>query len=110
MGQDKQDRGPEWVMLGVPRADGKVAIYASKELNHAELTHETDEYDLDSWLAQPSPRAPRQRIELTVNMRTFVVVVADTYAEALAGLLNVWSPEPDSERQALDPAVKAIAS
>jgi hypothetical protein len=99
---------PDWVMLGVPTPNGQVAIYASKELNHAELTHETDEDDLREWLAWPVSRVPRQRIELTVEMRTYVVITADTYAQAFRVLFDEWSPEPG--RSELEPAVKAIES
>jgi len=99
---------PDWVMLGIPTPDGRVAIYASKELNHAELTHETER---DDYLWSPYDliqRIPRRRIELTVNMRTYYVVTADTYAEAFRSLFDAWSPEP--VRPELEPAVKAIES
>jgi hypothetical protein len=99
---------PDWVMLGVPTPNGQVAVYASKELNHAELTHET-EMDEYLWLwSDLIQRVPRRRIELTVEMRTYVVVIADTYAEAFRILFDEWSPEP--ARSELEPAVKAIES
>jgi hypothetical protein len=99
---------PDWVMLGVPTPDGKVAIYASKELNHAELTHEIEQDDV-FWRYDQRPRfPPRTRIELTVEMRTYVIVTADTYAQAFRVLFDEWSPEPG--RTAIDASMKAISS
>lgn len=98
---------PDWVMLGVPTPDGRVAVYASKELNQAELTHETEFDDIYAWY-EPVIRVPRHRIELTVEMRTYVVVTADTYAQAFRVLFDEWSPE--TGRPALEPAVKAIGA
>lgn len=99
---------PDWVMLGVPTPDGRVAIYASKELNQAELSHET-EFDVDiyGWY-RPPIRNPHTRIELTVEMRTYVIVTADSYQEAFQRLFNHWSPE--TARTAIDPSMKAISS
>ena len=82
-------------MLGSPNADGSVTLFASVELSTAELSQETD------WVERPDhyrtcitpPREPaRVRIFLTVEMKRFVVVHAATYAEALAKLMDVWSP------------------
>lgn len=99
---------PDWVMLGVPTPDGRVAIYASKELNQAELTHET-ELDDNFWRYDQRPMfRPIERIELTVQMRTYYIVTADTYAQAFRVLFDEWSPEPS--RPELEPAVKAIES
>ena len=93
---------PAWVILGTPVGNGQVAVYASKDLNDAVLTRELDEelgWGLDArsphWLPGP------QRIELTVGMRTYTVVVADTYQQALRTLFDTWSPDP--ARPALPP-------
>jgi hypothetical protein len=83
---------PDWVMLGVPRPGGGVRLYASRELTHAELElrleHDVRAF-LDGDLAGLS-----ERMDINVGMRHFTLVEADTYPEALAHLLDVWSPEP----------------
>lgn len=97
---------PDWVVLGTSIPDDKVAVYASKDLNHAELSQEMDH----SWdnLASHPFREPSRRIELTVEMRKFTVVVADTYADAFRHLFDAWSP--DDDRVALDAPQRAIGS
>lgn len=96
---------PDWVVLGTPTTDGKVAIYASKDLTEAELRYEA-EHDYD-FLAMRTVLLSR-RIELTVGMRTYTVVVADTYEQALRHLFDTWSPEPD--RPTIEPAQRAISA
>ncbi|MBF9135292.1 hypothetical protein I0C86_41310 [Plantactinospora sp. S1510] len=85
-------QSPDWVILGVPTPDGQVVICASKDLNHAELAAELDEYDWGGFLGR---RTPTRRYELTVEMRSYVLVLADTYQEALRKLFGVWSPDID---------------
>jgi hypothetical protein len=88
---------PDWVVLGLPTGDGRVAVYASKELNQAELASEVDhdEIRLDRlWMSDRS-YPPVKRHTLSVEMRTYVIVVADTYPDALRRLFETWTPEPD---------------
>lgn len=94
---------PDWVVLGAHQHDGKVAVYASKDLTDAELRYDID-YDDDPYeFAYIRHRCVRRGIyHVTVGMRTFTVVVADTYEQALRTLFETWSPEPDpAERLAL---------
>jgi hypothetical protein len=86
---------PDWVVLGVPAADGKVAVLASKDLNEAELSREVD-YVHDFW-GGARIRALPARNTLTVEMRTYTVVVADSYAEAFRTLFDTWSPDADRQ-------------
>lgn len=95
---------PDWVVLGGPAPDGKVAVYASKDLNQAELAHEMD-HPWDIRVSHPF-REPARRITLTVEMRSYTVVVADTYADAFRHLFDAWSP--DDDRLALDAPQRAI--
>lgn len=92
---------PDWVMLGVPQPNGKGAIFASTDLTEAELRHETEMDKWARWSLVPPTRHLVTRIFLEVQMRTYVMVVADTYAEALATLLREWKPERQSQH-ALD--------
>lgn len=86
---------PDWVMLGVPRPDGSVMIFASVELRDAELRHEVDDLDLEALSRDRDWRVPwaRRRFFLTVELKTYVMAHGATYAEALARLMREWSPE-----------------
>jgi hypothetical protein len=87
---------PDWVVLGTPWQDGKVAILASKHLTAAELELVV-EVDDDIMLADPDPLwLERRRCTLTVEMPTFTLIVADTYEQAFRALFDEWSPEPDT--------------
>lgn len=84
---------PDWVVLGCPTADGKVAVFASKDLDQAELETETEairEYYSGQWL-----RNLPTRTTLTVELRTYVIATGDTYEEAMRRLFAHWTPEPD---------------
>lgn len=98
------DPSPDWVVLGTPTDDGKVAVYASKDLTDAELRYEA-EYNHTGRFGEVL-RLLHRRIELTVGLNTYVIVVADTYEQALRRLFDAWSPEPD--RLAIEPPRRAI--
>lgn len=93
---------PDWVVLGSPHQNG-VMILASKDLTQAELEFERD--DLMAW-GRVEAVASHYRITLTVEMRTYVVVFADTYAEAWQRLFQQWQPEEPTAiegRRAIEP-------
>lgn len=88
---------PEWVMVGfpadatlVPCEPGQVVVLASTKLSRAELEYTERTYHFDSW--EQFTRAFRPHHTLAVELDDFVVVVADTYPEALAKLLTHWTP------------------
>lgn len=85
---------PDWVVLGTPAGDGKFAVIASKDLNEAELGREVDY--IEDWTGSRI-RTPAVRNTLTVEMRTYTVVVADSYAEAFRTLFATWSPDADRQ-------------
>jgi len=90
---------PDWVMMGVPHGGG-VRLYASRELNAAELEMARDYVEVDPFdLFEPARLTPWQ-IKLTVEMRTFYVIEALTYQDAFAGLFKTWSPD-DARRKEL---------
>lgn len=103
----EQDRYlPDWVVLGAPAGDGKVVVYASKDLTHAEIQTTVDRDDVFMW---PDSRweFSQRRIELTVGLKTYTVVVADTYEQAFRTLFDAWTPGP-AERPAIEAPQRAI--
>jgi hypothetical protein len=68
---------PDWTITGAPYGDGRVAVWASKNLTDAQIVS----------------TAGRHSMELT--MEDFVVFVAPTYEEALRALFESWSPTDD---------------
>jgi hypothetical protein len=83
---------PEWVIMGGIRNDGKVMLVASTSLTRAVLRIE-DLYNRSEVFDFTKPFLPVSRqCELTVTMPTFVMIVADTYEEALRNLFTQWSP------------------
>ncbi len=97
---------PDWVMFGTPWSGGKVALLASKELTEAELVREVEE--ITDWYDNPIREEP-VRMELTVAMRTYTMVVADTYEQALKTLFDTWSPTQAAPKQ-ISPTRQAIES
>ncbi|MEU3452151.1 hypothetical protein ABZ671_00710 [Micromonospora sp. NPDC006766] len=98
-GADYGQPSPAWIVLGTPVGNGQVAVYASKDLSGAELTREEDPFETMLGGLPPYHHAGPHRIELTVGMHRYTVVVADTYEQAFHRLFATWSPEP--ERPAL---------
>jgi hypothetical protein len=101
---------PEWVMVGFPARDdlvpcrpGQVAILASTTMTQAQMEYTARSYDFRDWADFTRNFKPHHTI--AVELDDFVVVVADTYAEALALLFERWMP---TERAEL-PAATAIA-
>jgi hypothetical protein len=101
---------PEWVMVGfpadpdlVPCRPGQVVILASTRLTQAQMEYTARSYDFADWADFQRNFKPHHT--LAVELDDFVVVVADTYAEALAKLLQTWMP---TERPAIEPARAAL--
>lgn len=95
---------PEWVMVGfpadpalVPCSPGQVVILASTKLTQAQMEYTARRYDFRDWADFARNFKPHHT--LAVELDDFVVVVADTYAEALVELFRDWMP---TERPALE--------
>lgn len=87
---------PGWVVLGTPADDlGRVRVYASKSLTYAELRAQA-RVRISVSVPGLAPEVLLQRLDLTAGLRSYVVVEADSYAEAFAGLVGIWDPEPSS--------------
>ncbi len=90
---------PDWVICGIPW-DGKVAILASTELDRAELEAQRDIFDpIDPYDFTEPIRLSPTRYTLTVQMRQFVLVVADTYEQAFRSLFEQWTPQRTDHAQ-----------
>lgn len=84
---------PDWVMLGIPSSDGRVVLMASKELTQAELSMEA-EVDPFDWRLDPYRIVnPIRRYFVTAEMKTYVIIVANTYGAALTTLMRQWQPD-----------------
>lgn len=94
--------GPDWVMLGVPMDDGRVQLWASKDLSQADLdmARTLHDYAFKPWEYVPS--APTY--VLTTRMGRIEAVIADTYGEALQILMQTWNPDTPTERLGLNAA------
>jgi hypothetical protein len=81
---------PDFVLLGAGQLpDGSVEVWASIELNHAELEAETRVRDIewpDALGAGVLPAVSSVAYTLRAGLRTFVIVRAPTYRAALANL------------------------
>lgn len=88
---------PAWVLVGGPTRDGQVELYASRELDRAQLAACLHLHGKAGTVSK-SP-SPVVTYVLTANVRRFVRVTAPTYAEALVMLGMVWQPgdEPAPE-------------
>lgn len=74
----------------VPCAHGQVAILASTRLTQAQMEYTARSYDFRDWEEFRRDFKPHHTI--AIELDDFVVVVADTYAEALAKLFANWMP------------------
>jgi hypothetical protein len=99
---------PDWVIAGSPTDDGRVMVIASRRLRHATLREDTgyDEYMLSPLLIDAIRRPRNPRYTLEVEMADFIMVIGDTYQDAMRNLFNEWQPR-HNEQPAID-ARKAI--
>lgn len=99
--EDRTRMPPDFVICGAPRANGGVAIFASRELTQAELNAELIEHtDIYGILAAVEPNPVDVRYVLTATTKSFVQVVAEDYVSALRRLFEEWTP-PTADRVAL---------
>ena len=101
---------PDWVILGTPWGDGKVAVIASTELNEAELRMMRPEWEeLTPGRLLHKRREDDDHTVLHVVMERWTLIVADSYELALRALFMRWSPQP-SEPARLPPGRASEAS
>jgi|SRR5690606_29380844 len=95
---------PDFVILGVPHSDGKVMVLASTELREAELQYEA-EYAESLYLSRPE--RVWQEYRLTTRMHGYVMVIGDSYPDALSKLFGQWSPS-EHPQDVLDAVVRRV--
>lgn len=98
---------PDWVLLGV-QADDKFHVYASDELNMAELEAVVRQpWEELGYPYEPIERSHLKHIRLGAELRRFTVTIGDSYADALSKLMNTWHP-PETKRKKLPEGQRAL--
>jgi hypothetical protein len=78
------------VLTGHRTDEGKVRVYASRDLRGAEFTIEEDWEDR---FLEVFPLLINRKITLALVMTKFVMIEADSYAAAMEHLFKTWSPD-----------------
>lgn len=99
---------PDWVMCVfaarpdlVPCSPGQVVILASTKMTQAQMEYTARSFRFTDWADFQRNFKPHHT--LAVELDDFVVVVADSYAEALAKLFAHWMPPERPELVAKTP-------
>jgi hypothetical protein len=92
---------PDFVLVGVPRPDGTVELWASTELSYAELEAEIKYRpylleDLIGRIDYPAPEPMSRTFTLRAGLRKFMIVRAPDYRAALEALITNPSWDPGS--------------
>lgn len=82
---------PDFVLFGIQDPLGGVILFASAQLSQAELKSEAERMDLIPVGARLA-RVPVVKTTLHVEMRSFTMIRAETYMDALRSLGDVWQP------------------
>lgn len=96
---------PDFVIAG-GQQDGKFVLIASRRLEDVEIT-EKREY-LDEWRRYGYKLLAYEKIDIKASVHDYVVIAADSYAQAWSDLFAQWSPEPDEARE-ISPSQPAIS-
>lgn len=87
---------PDWVMSGARTGDGRYAVMASRSMIDGLIEMERDFGSYSDGFAIRSAPGPTV-FTLTSRFRTYVLVVADSYGEALLTLMRQWNADdPDN--------------
>ncbi|MDE1673781.1 hypothetical protein [Nocardia gipuzkoensis] len=81
---------PDFVILGLPKPDGGVIVYASKDLRRAELDYFAEYGENAAFLARPRPI--RRGYTLTTEMGRIAIATGTDYADAMRNLFTMWQP------------------
>lgn len=87
------DEVPDFVMVGLPGANGMVRLFASRTLTRAQLQRRVAGIMLIPVTPNPNgPKAcvPDVRLAVVAEMKDFTQVVGDTYRDALRSLMELW--------------------
>jgi hypothetical protein len=87
---------PDFVLFGIADTTGGVLLFASDQMSQAELQSRVEKIDLIP-VAQVLARVPDRRTTLRVELRSFTMIRAETYIDALRSLMETWRP-PEPQR------------
>jgi len=87
---------PDFVLFGIADVTGGVLLFASDQMSQAELESRVEKIDLIP-VAQVLARVPDRRTTLRVELRSFTMIRAETYIDALRSLMTTWRP-PEPQR------------
>jgi hypothetical protein len=99
---------PDFIIIGAQARNDCVVVIASRDLYDAEITREC-EYE-ERFFAFGPPAPPRSEVvTFTARSRTYVMVYAPTYREAMTKLMEDWSPDAGpTEHAEITPARPAL--
>jgi hypothetical protein len=92
---------PDFVLFGIADPFGGVILFASDQMSQAELESKIQGFDLIP-VGRALARVPDRRTTLKVEMRSFTMIRADTYGDALRSLMETWRPPEPGTRPALE--------
>ena len=87
--------------------NGKVYLLASKTLTEVELRSEADEIDMGYRRYRYPAPPPTYRHFVTAEMKDWIQVVADSYAEAFSTLFDQWTPGQRAQIESRQQAIEA---
>ncbi len=90
---------PDFVLFGIRDVGGGVLLFASDQMSQAELESRVEKMDLIP-VGPLLARVPDRRTTLRVELRSFTVIRAETYIDALRSLMETWRPpEPGTPQE-----------
>lgn len=92
----QQQATPQWAIVGTPTPTGRYQVWATQDLLPDALLTYIYDYHRDhrsSLLdSEDRPRTKDSIYILELKMKTFIIAVGDTYADALKHLFDRWTP------------------
>lgn len=87
----------DWIMVGGPTPDGRYMVLASQEITDVHLQHEL-KIRLNSYTYEPL-RSSFGKTVMTFSAKilSYVIVVGDSYLDALQRLTAQWTPPMTSQ-------------
>jgi len=98
---------PVFAVTGGLLEDGRVRLFASKDLTRAELQVVVDHTDVTWDGVNVDTRATGYQITLGTRMRHFIIIDAPDWDAAWDYLFKHWSPKPEPKK-ALGPGQQEI--
>jgi hypothetical protein len=92
-GPEAEGEVPDWVMVGLPNADGGVRLFASQTLTRAGLQRRVDGFTRVPVTANPNgpvARIPNEALVVVAVMKDFTLINAASYPDALRSLTELW--------------------